>query len=135
MATEPPLPDDLSERLRALGVDERDLEERFIKGSGPGGQKVNKTSSCVQLRHRASGIEIKCQAGRSLMANRVEARRLLCETLEERARLRALRRKAAVAKRRAQNRKESQRRKQKRVTGKRRHGEKKRLRRRPGAGD
>jgi len=135
MATEPPLPDELVERMKALGVDERDLDERFIKGSGPGGQKVNKTSSCVQLKHKPSGIELKCQAGRSLQANRIEARKLLCDTLEERARVRLQRRRAAVAKRRALNRKESKRKKEKRVTGKRRHGDKKKLRRRPGSGD
>ena len=50
MAAEPPLPEDLSLRMKRLHVLERDLVERFIRGSGPGGQKINKTSSCVQLR-------------------------------------------------------------------------------------
>jgi protein subunit release factor B len=135
MATEPPLPDDLLQRMKALGVVEDDLVERFIKGSGSGGQKVNKTSSCVQLQHVPSGIEFKCQAGRSLIANRAEARKLLCDTLEERARVRKLRRDADIAKRRALSRKESKNKKRKRVGSKRKHGEKKRLRGKPKAGD
>ena len=135
MATEPPLPDELLQRMKALGVVEDDLVERFIKGSGSGGQKINKTSSCVQLRHVPSGIEFKCQAGRSLTANRAEARKLLCEALEERDRVRKLRRAAAVAKRRALKRKESKNKKRKRVAGKRKHGEKKRLRGRPSSAD
>ena len=135
MATEPPLPEDLLQRMKALGVAEADLVERFIKGSGAGGQKINKTSSCVQLRHVPSGIELKCQQGRSLTANRAEARRLLCDTLEERERVRRLRRKAEIEKRRRQNRRPSKNQRRINVANKRKHSEKKRLRGKPGAGD
>ena len=81
-------------RMRRAKVYERDLVERFIRGSGPGGQKVNKTSSCVQLRHIVSGIEVKCQESRSLMANRVQARNLICSIIEDRERKRMEQRKS-----------------------------------------
>lgn len=51
---------DLRERMEKLGLREQDLEERFVKGSGHGGQKINKTSSAVWLKDRKSGIEVKC---------------------------------------------------------------------------
>ena len=61
---------------------ESDLEESFIKGSGPGGQKINKTSNCVQLKHTPTGIVIKCQETRSREENRRIARRLLVRKLD-----------------------------------------------------
>ena len=80
-----PLPDDetLQKRLRALGIREEDLQEEFIRGSGPGGQKVNKTSSTVVLRHLPSGVEVRCQRERSQVMNRQWARMELCDRLEE----------------------------------------------------
>lgn len=69
-------------RLMArLGIHEQDLDEQFVRGSGKGGQKKNKTSSCVVLRHRPSGIEVRCQSARSQSLNRFLARRELCERL------------------------------------------------------
>jgi protein subunit release factor B len=76
----------IQSRLRALGVSEADVEEKFIRGSGPGGQKINKTSSTVWLRHRPTGIEVRCQAERSQSANRERAWLELCERLESRRR-------------------------------------------------
>ena len=73
----------LKRRMVDLGILEDDLIERFIRGTGHGGQKINKTSSCVYLQHQPSGIEIKCQAQRSREMNRFIARRELCERLEE----------------------------------------------------
>ena len=73
-------------RLAALGVAASDVDERFVRGSGPGGQKINKTSSTVWLRHRPTGIEVRCQAERSQAANREQAWTELCAKLEERAR-------------------------------------------------
>ncbi|KAL9639190.1 MAG: hypothetical protein Q9164_001083 [Protoblastenia rupestris] len=64
-------------------VKEDDIEEAFLKGSGPGGQKINKTSSAVQLKHVPTGMVIKSQATRSRSQNRKIARRLLAEKLEE----------------------------------------------------
>ncbi|KAI9772911.1 MAG: hypothetical protein M1840_008793 [Geoglossum simile] len=64
-------------------IKEEDIEEAFLKGSGPGGQKINKTSSAVQLKHRPTGLITKSQATRSRSQNRNIARRLLAERLEE----------------------------------------------------
>ncbi|HZZ19956.1 MAG TPA: peptide chain release factor-like protein [Opitutaceae bacterium] len=69
-------------RLLALGVAMSDIDEKFVRGSGPGGQKINKTSSTVWLRHRPTGIEVRCQAERSQFANRERAWLELCERLE-----------------------------------------------------
>src|SRR3972149_635601 len=65
----------LLERMQALGVREQDIEEQFVRSSGAGGQKVNKTSSCVVLYHRPTGIRVKCQQERSQALNRFLARR------------------------------------------------------------
>ncbi len=80
----PATPDDvLARRMAKLGIRDDDLEEQFTRGAGPGGQKINKTSSTVQLRHGSSGIEIRCQRERSQTANRYWARVELCDRLEE----------------------------------------------------
>jgi len=76
------IPTQIEERFRALGLNAEDVEERFVRGTGPGGQKINKTSSTVWLRHGPSGIEVKCQAGRSQTANRETAWNELCGKLE-----------------------------------------------------
>lgn len=80
------LPHQIDRRLAALGVRPDEVDERFIRGGGPGGQKINKTSSTVVLRHRPTGIEVRCQAERSQTANREQAWELLCEKLEARVR-------------------------------------------------
>ena len=73
---------ELEKRMSDCGLNEADINETFIKGSGPGGQKVNKTSSCVQLKHAPTGIIVKMQKERSLQLNRFFARRKLCELIE-----------------------------------------------------
>jgi protein subunit release factor B len=75
---------ELEARMAALGLREEDFEEKFVRSSGPGGQKVNKTSSCVVLRHAPSGLEVKMQKERSQPLNRYHARKRLCELMEER---------------------------------------------------
>lgn len=80
------LPHDIVGRLTAAGARVEDIDERFVRGAGPGGQKINKTSSTVWLRHRPTGLEVRCQAERSQSANRERAWRELCEKLEARAR-------------------------------------------------
>ncbi len=67
----------LQERMEVLGIHEKDIEEKFIRSSGRGGQKVNKTSTCVYLKHIPTGLEIKCMKGRSQSLNRFLARREL----------------------------------------------------------
>jgi peptide chain release factor len=73
----------LQERLDALGIEEKDIVEKFVRSQGKGGQKVNKTSTCVYLRHIPSGIEVKCQEDRSQALNRFYARRILADKIEE----------------------------------------------------
>ncbi len=73
---------DLARRMRALGIEEADLEETFVRSGGPGGQNVNKTATCVLLLHRRSGIQVKCQATRQQGQNRFLARQLLLDKLE-----------------------------------------------------
>jgi protein subunit release factor B len=69
----------LRERMAALGVREEDLEESFIRSSGKGGQHVNKTSTCVRIRHLPTGVEVKCMEDRSQSLNRFLARRELLD--------------------------------------------------------
>ena len=80
------LPIQIEERFAALGWNIAEVEEAFVRGAGPGGQKINKTSSTVWLRHRPTGVEVRCQRERSQAANRELAWRTLCDRLEERAR-------------------------------------------------
>lgn len=72
----------LKERMQHLGILEEDLQEKFILGSGKGGQKIQKSHSCVYLKHLPSGLEVKCQKERSRELNRYYARKLLCEKWE-----------------------------------------------------
>ena len=76
--------DALSARMRSLRIHEEDLEETFIRGTGAGGQKINKTSSTVVLRHVPTGIEVRCQQERSQSQNRLIARMELCDRIEAR---------------------------------------------------
>jgi protein subunit release factor B len=78
------LPTQIDARLAALGVRVSDIEERFVRGAGPGGQKINKTSSTVWLRHGPTGLEVRCQRERSQAANRELAWAELCTKLEQR---------------------------------------------------
>ncbi|MGH7899472.1 MAG: peptide chain release factor family protein [Candidatus Binatia bacterium] len=118
----------LEERMRALGVREEDLEETFVRSGGAGGQKVNKTSSCVMLLHRPSGIRVKCQTERSQALNRFLARRLLVDKIEERRQGFVAAERARIEKIRRQKRRRSRRAKARMLEGKARQSEKKQLR-------
>lgn len=72
----------LREHMEALGILEKDIEEKFIRSSGHGGQNVNKTSTCVYLKHLPTGIEVKCMQDRSQSINRFLARRELVKRIE-----------------------------------------------------
>jgi protein subunit release factor B len=98
---------DVRRRLAALGVQPADVDERFVRGTGPGGQKINKTSSCVWLRHGPTGIETRCQRERSQVVNRALAWVELCAKLEERKRVAAAARQDEQAKNRRRSRQKS----------------------------
>jgi len=72
----------LKAKMELLGIEEKDIEERFIHASGRGGQHVNKSSSCVYLKHLPTGLEVKCMESRSQSLNRFLARRYLLEKAE-----------------------------------------------------
>ncbi|MCL5062607.1 MAG: peptide chain release factor-like protein [Nitrospirae bacterium] len=72
----------LKEKMESLGIHESDIEEKFIRSSGKGGQNVNKTATCVYLKHIPTGIEVKCMKDRSQSVNRFLARRELAERVE-----------------------------------------------------
>lgn len=122
---------ELESRMARLGILESDLEEEFIRGSGAGGQKINKTSVVVQLRHLPSGVQVRCQESRSQAFNRFMARRMLVEKLEERILKEKSERRQKAEKIRRQKRKRSKRAKEKMLEGKRHQSEKKSLRRAP----
>lgn len=74
---------ELFERMKALGVRQADIEEKFIRSSAPGGQNVNKTSTCVYLKHIPTGVRVKCQRERAQSLNRYLARRRLLDLIEQ----------------------------------------------------
>ena len=125
----------MKRRMAELGILEDDRIERFIRGTGHGGQKINKTSSCVYLHHRPSGIEIKCQTQRSREMNRFFVRRELCDRIEEIEQGRKSERRQRIEKIRRQKRRRSRRQRQREVGLKRQHGQKKEFRRKPRTDD
>ena len=115
----------LRDRMEALRIRESDLVERFIKGSGKGGQKINKTSSCVYLRHVPTGTEVKCQEARSQSMNRFFARRELCDRIEADIKGEAVAKTEIREKIRRQKRRRSRKQKARMLDDKRKHAEKK----------
>lgn len=109
----------LEQRMASLGIDPADLMEKFVRGSGAGGQKVNKTSNCVFLKHLPSGIAIKCQLERSREMNRFLARRELCDQMDGIINGKLSTKTQAIEKLRRQKRQRSRRSKQRSVAGKR----------------
>jgi protein subunit release factor B len=118
-------------RMRALGVRDEDLEEHFVRSGGPGGQNVNKVSTCVVLRHRPTGLQVKCRRERSQALNRFLARRELLDKIEARIRGIATAAEQERERIRRQKRRRSRRAKEKMLAGKRAQSEKKALRRPP----
>jgi protein subunit release factor B len=121
----------MEQRLTALGIAEADLLEKFVRGSGAGGQKINKTSNCVFLKHLPTGVCIKCQMDRSREMNRFLARRELCEQLEAIREGKAVARTHAIEKMRRTNRPRSRNSKNRSVADKRNLSQKKSMRRSP----
>lgn len=119
----------IRELMDEASVFEDDLEESFILGGGPGGQKTNKTSSVVRLSHAPSGIMVKCGETRSRETNRWLARRMLAEEILDRERRRKSAARQKAEKIRRQKRRRSRRQKQKMLDDKHAHSEKKAARR------
>jgi protein subunit release factor B len=121
----------LKKRMEDLSIKEEDLLEKFILGSGAGGQKINKTSSCVYLKHLPTGIEVKCQQERSRELNRHLARKELCKRWEEIILQRMLEQKQEREKLRRQKKKRTFASKEKMLSEKRAVSKKKILRKTP----
>jgi len=118
----------LLDRMHHIGVSEDDLEESFVRSSGPGGQKVNKTSTCVFLRHIPTGIIVKCQRERSQSVNRFVARRVLLDKIERLQKGMVSAERERIEKIRRQKRKRSKRAKEKMLAAKHHQSHKKQLR-------
>ena len=119
----------LGQRMAALGVREADFEETFVRSGGHGGQNVNKTSTCVMLLHRPTGLQVKCQETRQQGLNRFLARRLLLDKIEARQKGFVASQRAEVEKIRRQKRRRSRRAKARMLDDKSHHGAKKASRR------
>ena len=119
----------LAQRMAALGVREADLEETFVRSGGHGGQNVNKTSTCVMLLHRPTGVQVKCQETRQQGLNRFIARRLLLDKIESMKRGEADAERSRIEKLRRQKRKRSRGAKERMLAAKSRHAQKKAARR------
>lgn len=117
--------------MRKLKILEKDLEEKFILGSGKGGQKVNKTASCVYLKHYPTNIKIKCQQTRSRELNRYYARKELVERIKEITQQELSKKQKLIFKIRKQKQKRSKRAKEKMKIEKQTRSSIKKQRRKP----
>lgn len=127
--------DALTRRMQSIGIKEDDLIERFILGSGSGGQKINKTHSCVHLKHLPSGLEVRCQKTRLRSDNRYHARSRLCDKVEEQILQKKSKKQQEIEKVRRQKRKRSKRSKEKMLADKHKRSEIKQMRSKPTSGD
>ncbi|MGB9765332.1 MAG: peptide chain release factor family protein [Candidatus Saccharicenans sp.] len=119
---------DLLERMSKLGIKNTDFEEKFIRSQGKGGQKVNKSATCVYLKHLPTGLEVKCQQERSQGVNRFLARRILVEKIEQMIKGQKSEEQQKIEKIRRQKRKRSKRAKEKMLQEKKRQSAKKKAR-------
>jgi protein subunit release factor B len=115
----------LADKMKAVGLLESDMDESFVRSGGAGGQHVNKTSSCVQLLHRPTGLLVKCQQDRSQAINRYFARRLLLEKFEAKILLHKTSERQRQEKIRRQKRRRSRRSKNNMLADKRHQSDKK----------
>jgi protein subunit release factor B len=115
----------LAQRMAALGVSEADIEESFVRSGGHGGQNVNKTSTCVMLVHRPTGLQVKCQETRQQGLNRFIARRILLDKIEQKRNGFVAAQRDEIERIRRQKRKRSRRAKAKMLADKSHHADKK----------
>jgi peptide chain release factor len=118
----------LQRRMEGLGIREEDVVEQFVRSRGHGGQNVNKTSTCVYLKHIPTGIEVKCQEQRSQSLNRFLARRILADKIENMILGKESQEQQRIEKIRRQKRRRSRRAKEKVLEMKHLQSEKKRVR-------
>ena len=124
--------DQLARRMASLGVSESEIEESFVRSGGHGGQNVNKTSTCVMLVHRPTGVAVKCQETRQQGLNRFIDRRLLLDKIEEKQRGFVAAQRDEIERIRRQKRKRSRRAKARMLADKSHHSAKKAARRSTG---
>ena len=124
----PELPEKHRKKAEELRVFLSDIEESFVVGGGKGGQKINKTANCVHLRHRPSGVEVRCQKYRERSANRLSAHKLLVMKIEEQVKGKESERKQKIFKLRKQKKRRSKKAKEKMLEMKRQRSEIKKLR-------
>ena len=103
----------LRSKLESLGIYEKDIHESFTRSHGKGGQNVNKVATCVYLKHKPTGTEVKCQKARTQGLNRYYARVLLYEKIEREIKGRQSEEEKRIAKIKRQKRKRSKRAKEK----------------------
>jgi len=113
------LPTQIEQRLGKLGVRTSDVRERFVLGGGPGGQKINRTASAVDLWHAPTGLSVRCQENRSREQNRQLAWERICEKLEQRVNQERAAARQAREKQRRRQRPKSAAQKRKQVADKR----------------
>lgn len=118
----------LREKMNRLGIYEKDIEEKFVRSSGRGGQKVNKASTCVYLKHIPTRTEVKCRRERYQSLNRFLARRILVNKIANMILGRESEERKKIEKIRRQKRKRSKRAKEKVLAEKRKHSLKKKER-------
>lgn len=128
MPVSPEKEDALRERMLQLGITEEEIRESFVRSSGPGGQHVNKTSTCVQVLHVPTGLAVKCGRTRSQALNRLYARRLLLDKIEKLRTGIVEEERKRIEKIRRQKRKRSKRAKEKMLQEKHKQSEKKSFR-------
>tara|TARA_Y100000294_G_C8397206_1_gene273262 strand:- start:117 stop:536 length:420 start_codon:yes stop_codon:yes gene_type:complete len=118
----------LKEKMKSLDIHEKDIKESFIRSGGRGGQNVNKTSTCVYLKHLPTEIEVKCRKGRTQALNRYYARLSLCKKIDALIKCKKSSEQQRIEKIRRQKRKRSKRAKEKILKEKYLQSEKKKLR-------